>query len=321
MSPPLTRIDVHHHYFPALEISTLEKATGWSFPRDAHPWSPEVSIEAMDRLGIQKAILSSPNSAANAREVNLFASKIVKRYPERFGFFATLPLATESMDVVLEEMRYSLDELHADGISVVSSYGKGSDAKYLGHTYYESLWDALNKRNAIVFLHGDQTPSSNVGPSRLLPIPIVEVPNETYKAAADLVTSGTKRKYPRVKIILSHSGGSTPFLACRAAVLAHHVGTNIFGESLLSIDEMLQDFKSFYYETALSGYDANLATLQKFVEKDHILFGSDFPAVSVGMVQWFTDAVDRFFADDQSGLAAVMKGNYEAIYKDMKGGS
>jgi len=45
----------------------------------------------------------------------------------------------------------------------------------------------------------------------------------------------------------------------------------------LSPDEILEDFKSFYYETALSAYEPNLLAMQKFVKHDHLLFGSDFP--------------------------------------------
>ncbi|UZJ53621.1 hypothetical protein CBS101457_002941 [Exobasidium rhododendri] len=312
MSPPLTRIDVHHHYFP--DITKLASANGWTFPKDAHPWSPEVSIDAMNKLGIQKAILSSPNAAENAREVNIFASGLAAKHPDRFGFFAALAIDTQSMDAVLDEVRHSLDELHADGISLVSSYSNGKESKYLGHAYFEPLWRELNEREAIVFLHGDQVPSTNSVPSDRLPIPIVEVPNETYKAAADLVTSGMKRRYPKVKIILSHSGGSTPFLACRAAVLGNYIGNTVVGNSL-SIDEMLEDFKSFYYETALSGYKTNLVALQSFVEKDHILFGTDFPAVGVDTAAWFTKQVDQHYQGNEEEHSLIMKGNFEKLLK------
>jgi len=52
---------------------------------------------------------------------------------------------------------------------------------------------------------------------------VPKVANEIFKAAAQLIVSGKKRKYPNVKIILAHMGGSTPFLAARV-VLAKHIG-------------------------------------------------------------------------------------------------
>ena len=102
----------------------------------------------------------------------------------------------------------------------------------------------------------------------------VKVPHETFKAAAHLVVTGRKRKYSDVKIILAHLGGATPSLAPRVAVLSRHMG------SQLTAEEMLEDFKDFYYETALTAYDATLTALDKFVQPDHILFGTDFPGKS-----------------------------------------
>jgi len=45
----------------------------------------------------------------------------------------------------------------------------------------------------------------------------------------------------------------------------------------LSNEEILEDFKSFYYDTALSAYHSNLVAMEEFVEPDHLLFGTDFP--------------------------------------------
>jgi hypothetical protein len=66
-------------------------------------------------------------------------------------------------------------------------------------------------------------------------------------------------------------GGSTLSLAPRVAVLSNHMGCT------LTPEEIMEDFKDFYYETALSAYSASLAALDVFVSSDHILFGTDFP--------------------------------------------
>jgi predicted TIM-barrel fold metal-dependent hydrolase len=146
----------------------------------------------------------------------------------------------------------------------------------------------------------------------LVPIPVGEVPNETYKAAADLVTRAKKRRYANIRIVLAHSGGSTPFLASRVAGLAHYLG----GE--LSPEEMIEDFRGFYYETALSGFETNLVTLENFVEPDHILFGSDFPAVDLATAAWYTRNVDAYFADRPQQLEDVMRSNALALFPRLR---
>ncbi len=101
--------------------------------------------------------------------------------------------------------------------------------------------------------------------------PLPQVPNETFKAAAHIVVTGKKRRYPNVKIILAHLGGSTPFLAPRVAMLSRHMGC------ALTPDEIMQDFKDFYFDTALSSHETTLSFMKNFVGEDRILFGTDFP--------------------------------------------
>lgn len=170
---------------------------------------------------------------------------------------------------------------------------RGTLIGYIGDSKYESIWAELNRRKAVVFLHGNQIPSSIPWPHPTLGIPvcevrsppptnnstfihsIIQVPNETFKAAAHLVVTGRKRQYPDVKIIIAHLGGSTPFLAPRVAVLSRHMGCQ------LTTEEILEDFSTFYYDTALSAWGPNLVALDSFVPESQILFGTDFPGKQI----------------------------------------
>jgi 6-methylsalicylate decarboxylase len=320
-SPRPARVDFHHHLFPTGELAesvrgSLGANNGWRFPDGATRWTPETSLAFMDGLGIQLAVLSLPNDVestlptahrrAFARQINTIARQAVDDHPGRFGFFAHLPTPTD-VDAALEELTYALDELDADGVTLTNVYGTGEEARSLGDDIFEPLWAELDRRHALVFLHGEQTPGRNRMPNRFLPTPISEVPNETYKAAADLVTTGRKRQYPNARIVLSHSGGSTPFLAARVAVLSPYMGCE------LSPEEIITDFRTFYFETALSGFETNLVALENFVPPERILFGTDFPAVSPRMASWYTTNVDAYFADRPETLAQVMHGNAQTL--------
>ncbi|TFK55950.1 amidohydrolase 2 [Heliocybe sulcata] len=296
------RIDFHHHFFPAsLNKARRNEKVGWKTPSENLPWSPAVSLNAMNELGIRKAILSLPAgtySRVQAREYNRYAASVCLALPDRFRFLATLP-DLRDVEGALDEITYALDDLGADGIALSSSYGETEDRAYCGDDRAEPVWAELDRRKTLVFLHGSQVPTSY--PHPFLGIPVVEVPHETFKAAAQLVVSGKKRKYPHVKIVLAHLGGAVPFLASRVAVLSRHMGCP------LSTDEILQDFKSFYYEVALSGYESNLEAMRKFVPLDRLLFGSDIPAISVEMAQWFTNNIDTFYGT--KSLEAIMREN------------
>jgi predicted TIM-barrel fold metal-dependent hydrolase len=313
------RVDLHQHFFPpemVANLRRLEEDTGWRFPPENFPWSPEKNLRFMDQLGIETGILSltgspggdgvGPANRESARFFNTTAHQAVTEHPGRFGFFANLPIPSDT-EAALEELAYALDVLGAVGVNLTSSYGKGDQARYVGDDVFDPVWEELDRRGAVVFIHGDQTPGSNRPPNRLVPIPVGEVPNETYKAAADLVTRAKKRRFANVRIVLSHSGGSTLSLASRVAGLAHYQG----GE--LSLEEMLEDFRGFYYETALSGFETNLVALENFVEPDHILFGSDFPAVDLATAAWYTHNVDAYFAARPQQHEDVMRGNALAL--------
>lgn len=73
---------------------------GWRAPEENLPWTAEISLKAMDQSGINVAILSFPalsvgfvgeEDRLTARARNLWMSEICTKYPDRFGFFATLP--------------------------------------------------------------------------------------------------------------------------------------------------------------------------------------------------------------------------------------
>ena len=156
--------------------------------------------------------------------------------------------------------------------------------EYVGDDAFAPIWAALDRRGALVFLHGAQTPSSTPHPHALLGLPVVAVPHETYKAAAHLVVSGRKRACPRVRVVLSHLGGATVALAPRVAGLVVELlragteGKEGRGkEGMLSAEEVLADFKTFYLDTALAVSDAAMRAAETFVGHEHIVFGSDFP--------------------------------------------
>lgn len=196
-----------------------------------------------------------------------------------------------------------------------------------------------------MFLHGAQTPSSTPYPHPWLGLPISEVspeevqevspayskkvPNETYKAAAHLVVSGKKRRFSNVNIILAHLGGSTPFLAARVAALSYHMGCP------LTPAEIIEDFKSFYYETALSAHETTLTAMVTFVPLNRLLFGTDFPgncrncathctfdddlilAASTKTVEWYTENLEKYLANRPLDLANVMRNNALSLFPNL----
>lgn len=95
------RIDVHHHFFlDAPKKIERNQEVGWQTPRENLPWRPQISLTAMDELGVHTAIISPPPMSSAScgdenrtavRRQNIYASQLCTAYPKRFGFFAGLP--------------------------------------------------------------------------------------------------------------------------------------------------------------------------------------------------------------------------------------
>ena len=223
----------------------------------------------MDKAGIQTAVtsVSAPGvyfgdievAKKLSRIINDFGSELSSRYPTRFGHFATLPLP--DIDASLTEIEYALDTLKLDGVILFTHYND----RYLGDPYYEDIYQELNKRKTIVSIHPD-APKGIEFTNISLPPATFEVLHDTTRAVVNLVYQGVIRKYPNIKFILSHAGGTIPYIAFRI--------------SLPDPEHILTDLKSFYYDTALSTSPYCFNSLAELVSDTHILFGSDSPFAS-----------------------------------------
>jgi predicted TIM-barrel fold metal-dependent hydrolase len=309
------RIDVHQHVLPPRYTSWL-RAQGIhdAGGRELPAWSAEQALAVMDAHEIARAMLavSAPGvhpdpgkrddagARAMARAVNEFAARVASDHPERFGFFATLTLP--DVDGALAEAAYALDALGASGVILLAN----SLGHYLGRAEDEPLFAELERRRAVVFVH----PSVPPGPSVPgIPPFAADFLLDTTRAAYRLVQSGFVRRFPNVRIILSHAGGFVPYASQRLmAALAFESGR--------SPADVLEDLGSFYFDTAISGTPAALPSLLAFAKPGHVLFGSDSPFLPAPLVGYFTSLLDGYAALDAAGHAAIDRQNAARLFQE-----
>ncbi|KAJ7088278.1 amidohydrolase family protein [Mycena epipterygia] len=305
---PNLKIDVHHHFYPHVFTEVLDNVggdpSGWTIPA----WTFEADMALNSNLGVNTAIismtapgaviLSDPAEAANlARVANEAAAAIRDAHPAQYGFFASLPSLLDT-ETCLAEIAYGFDTLRADGVILFSRYG--TDNHYLGHPDFAPIWAQLNKRSAVVFVHPTHAIDTNlVNPH--LPQPMFDYPHETGRTAIDMILSGTMAKAHNCKIILSHAGGTLPYLIYRAAGMLPHTS---FGVDLgLGTDEIVDLAREFYFDTAISSNEVTLAALFKFARPGHVLFGTDFPNAPKEGIEYFTRNLEVFLEgmDEETG--------------------
>lgn len=252
-------------------------------------------------------------SAAVARAMNEYCAKLRDDDPASYGFFATVP-SLEHTALVLREIRHAFDALGADGVTLFTRYGGGGDHGdgYLGHDDYVPVWEELDARAAVVFVHPVNNRNSALFNDKM-PMPGFDWPHETGRAAMDMILNRRLQQFPNVKIILSHAGGTLPALARRATMVAQPE----FG-AVMSAAEVLEQARSFYFDLALSGGPELLPLVLGFAKPGHVLFGSDYPHAPPAFSNPLTKFIDEYAMDDEQ-RKEIYHGAAEKLFPRLKG--
>lgn len=280
------RIDTHQHIVPPAYSQWLKSkgisAGGLPIP----DWSEDGALALMDAAGIASSVLSISTPGVylgdvaearqQARQVNEFAAEVVRRRPDRFGFFAILSLP--DVEGAIAEARYALTELKADGVVMLANV----DGIYLGDPAWMPLMEELNRHKAVVFVHPSALPAPAL-PG--IPAFVADFLLDTTRAAIQYAQSGALERFPDLKIILSHAGGFLPYAAERVARICSPDGQNPGGIARL---------RQFYFDTALSGSPYALPSLLAFADPSRITFGSDWPHATHSRSLHFTGLLDAY---------------------------
>ena len=280
------RVDVHHHFFPPAYIEPLAQwnkaqgiADGLQVPQKA--WSIEKALEDMDRNEVATGILSistpgvwfggQDDARKMARLCNEYGAEMGRNHKGRFGLFAALPMP--DVEGSLKEIEYALDTLKADGIGLMTSYGDS----WPGDPRFAPVFAELNRRRAVVYFHplaanccGNLIPGA--------PASLIEYPHDTARAVLSLLVNGAFARYRDIRFIFSHAGASIPVLAGR---IANGLKRR---KDLAEIapEGVEQQLKKLHFDTANSAYAPTMAALLAFVPLSQVLFGSDFPYLTIG---------------------------------------
>ncbi|TDC16685.1 amidohydrolase family protein, partial [Kribbella albertanoniae] len=259
----------------------------------------ERAFDVMDGNGIAAGVVSYPvptmvfrdeeMARSGIRLLNEEAAGLVRRYPRRFGFFASVAL--EHPQLAVEQATYALDELGADGILLMTN----ARGNYLGHPAFDPLLAALDRRAAVVFTHPQGLPG-NPGSPGGVDNWVLDFLYETTVMAVNLITTGTLDRYPRLKIILSHGGGFLPYAADRIRT----------GLDPAAVSRAL---RRFYYDTALPTSPSAYRTLSAVADPTHLLFGSDWPARTDAEVRAVVSAFDHDPAMDNRSRRRIERSN------------
>ncbi len=237
---------------------------------------PAEQLEDMGARGIDVHVLSSSTvvqgtawaepelQAELERKVNDEAARWVAHAPERFVGSFTLPL--RDVGLALRELGRAVDDL---GLRVANLPAQ-VDGDYLGAPRFRAVWEALDDRGVVTFIHPDGIRDPWFQQYSLWNS--VGQPIEEAKVMSSLILEGVLESLPGLRIVVSHGGGYLPHYFGR---LDRNV-TNM-PDSVRNISRKPSDYlRSFYYDTCV--YDASiLEALVDRVGADRLVMGADYP--------------------------------------------
>lgn len=291
----------------------------------------------MSTANVSKSILSISSPGTNiahsnpslamslTRECNAYAAKLKSERPDKFGFWASLPLP--DVNATLEEIDLAWTE-SADGFGLLTNY----HGQYLGSPSFDNIFSRLNDLHATVFIHptapcihsmtgGPPTQASPFGTQ--YPIPIFEFFFDTARAVINLFSTGTIDRCPNIKFIIPHAGGALPPLLTRFIRFSNVVpGGRVLDPA--TVEKQLES--QFYFDLAgfvFDGEEGGEGQLKALVEgfgvgSERLMYGSDFPFTKTEFVGDFArrmkGGLEALWGEEERGK--IYEGNAEKLLAD-----
>lgn len=202
-------IDSHSHLFPP------SWASSGFLPADM--FDVEVVLERQREAGIDVTVISDPHiwygnrdlgDIACTREYNDFAAEVVAAHPARLRALATSTPWRGAEHVA--EARRAVTELGLSGVAIATS----DQGRYLD-AVPDDFWAMVEELNVAVFIHPGGTV---VGQELMDGYRLGEVcgrPLDTTLTLARFILTGVAERFPGVRLLCSHAGGSITMIADR----------------------------------------------------------------------------------------------------------
>ena len=286
-------IDVHNHFYPPEYLAALEAGdSSVKLTIDAdgnpclhYPGDYNVAVRGhrdidyrhrvLEREGVDTQVITFTTPGTHvepaeravrfARLVNDAFAAIVRERSPRFAALATLPLNDPAASV--SELNRAVTQLGMRGAMLFSNV----NGIALADPRYEPLYAEANRLRAILHIH----PTDPVGVEAMTDywlMPLVGFLMDTTLAAAKLVFAGIPERYPNIKWVLSHLGGSIPYLAERL-----DRGWEAFPDCRADIARKPSEYLRQFYYDGVNFDPAAVRLAVDFAGADHVMAASDYP--------------------------------------------
>ncbi|KII92617.1 hypothetical protein PLICRDRAFT_478532 [Plicaturopsis crispa FD-325 SS-3] len=296
---------------PQERLLILENEPSGGRPVGAQYWDRAEKLRFMDKHGIDVSVVSSANpwldflpasdASALALELNADLEQYCASSPlvdarvasgnalKRLYGFGLLPLVAEASTSSLIAAVEQVAALpHLKGVIMgTRGVGKGLDDDAL-----DPVWAAIEEKGLVVFLHPhygvDGKAFGEKDNGHVLPLAL-GFPFETTTAATRLILSGVLDRFPKLRLLLAHSGGALPQLSSRLASCIEHdpvVASRLKHDARFYLGKLYYDAVAYGSEelafvssviNRAAKYGSTEHALKENLGSQRMFFGTDHP--------------------------------------------
>ena len=274
----------------------LVKPDGGSHPLQPKRAEYDKNLAQLATAGIEGVVLSMPpyvnfigcDEATNqwaCRQINDGLAEIEQNYPGRIWGMGMVPLPFGR--AAAAELQRAARDLKLKAVQIITNYA-GRD---LDDPEFLPFFEKAEETQTLILIHPDLRAGSS-GLNRYYLQNLIGLPMETTTAAACLIFSGIMERFPKLKILLAHGGGVSPYLSGR-----WRHGHDHRPEAKVKFDGNVEDmFHRFYFDTMV--YEPKvLKFLTETVGADRVLMGTDYSGdmsawrevPAIGKVEFLTE--------------------------------
>src|SRR5574341_583460 len=324
-------IDFHTHHYPLAYLDEIEKhpSDACKVTRDASGrrlvhYAGDYNIVAaghidldkrfteMERTGVDMGVLSLTTPGVHIEErtrgihlaqiVNDSFAQIQKQYPNEISCLATLPL--QDPQASADELERAVTKLGLRGAMLFANV----NGKPIHHKEYWPLYETAARLDVPLMIH-PTSPPGIAAYQEYRTTALVGFLVDTTLCITLLMFEGVLEKFPTLKFVLGHLGGTIPYIAERI-----DRGYEAYPEVRKNISHKPSFYfkRNCYYDTVAFEPTA-LQFAINFASAEHVVLGSDYPH-QIGNMDKAVQVIEHLaIADD--ARQAVLGGNAEQLLR------
>jgi aminocarboxymuconate-semialdehyde decarboxylase len=294
-------VDVHAHYVPPSILEAVEGrardfglsviqhppscscAFHFDYGLKVRPFFPKLiepvdrRMAAMESQGVDRQVLSMwadifayalppAQSRGWHRFLNQHMAELCRSHDRNFSFLASVPLP--DAEDAAAELEYAVRQLGAVG-AVVAANVEGVN---LGEVDLDPFWTAATALDVGVFIHPVQAQAGG-RTAKFALAQIAQYTVDTTLCVGSLISSGVLDRFPTLRLLLSHGGGTFPYLTGRFDCMHERMDRAAQGD--VAAEPPSAYLRRFFYDTILHD-PAILRWLGDRVSVNRLVLGTDY---------------------------------------------